>query len=188
MIYYHIIEFLSLITFVYSVWLFKSDNKIAWVYSFVSCVLMAIVMIKDQLYWNTVIQIVWAVQSLVGLYIWRQDSISKRNMNLIDPKYNIIALLSVTSMGILTPFVLGFDSIILDMLTFWIGFIATILLYYKFSENWLVWSYLNSIFIIWMFQIGLPFIAIAYVIANMISLTSFNQWSKETWNYEQQTV
>ncbi len=74
------------------------------------------------------------------------------------------------------------------MLTFWIGFIATILLYYKFSENWLVWSYLNSIFIIWMFQIGLPFIAIAYVIANMISLTSFNQWSKETWNYEQQTV
>lgn len=175
-----ILEIVSIIFTLICVYLTSKQNILCWPFGLIGILGFFILFLKQELYFQTSLQILFFIQSLWGWYIWNKNEDTLKVSTL--PKIKLITHL-IISIFIPIFVVINYMEInltnILDALSTSLSILATLYLIFKKIEAWLIWMFVNLTIMGLMINQGLYFVVFLEIILFIISLNAFILWKKD---------
>lgn len=162
------------------------ENPLCWIFGIISCAAIAIEdFTQTQLYQDGVLQIFYIIISFYGLYKWKQGG----DQDQTPFKIQTLSSLHRGGIGIVGVVLsLGFGWLVgrytdaafpyVDGLTTVFSVIATILLVYKYYENWLLWIIIDIVYTYLFWDRSAPLFSILYFIFTIMAIVGLLQWRK----------
>ena len=183
-----IIEIVAVVTGLLSVWFSKKINVLVFPIGIISVLLYVFIFIKNELYANAVINLIYFLISVFGWWNWKRtnDKSLKSNgkdelkVTFLNGKENIIvySLFTITFLSI----VIFSNSVIatkLDYITSAAGLIAMMLTSLKKVENWIFYLFADIVLIPLCIYNGLYLTSLQYVAYTILAIMGLISWSKE---------
>jgi nicotinamide mononucleotide transporter len=169
-----------LFTFV-SVYLSTKQNVLAWPVGIIGIIGFFIIFLEQKLYTETIIQIIFFIQSIVGWYNWKTKDELKVNikpMNLFIQDI-IIVLLLAFGLGYFLDHNTDTKQPYLDAITGCISLLTNWYLVKKHLQAWILWVVVDILIVIMLFNQGLLLSSILYVFLLVFSINGFILWKKD---------
>lgn len=187
--YLMIIEIIAVATGLLSVWFSKKINILVYPIGIVSVLLYVFLFIKNGLYANAVINLIYALISIFGWWNWSrqqdkettvQDDNGKLAVTFLSVKGRVItSLLLLLSFFVIS---IGFDTDLstkLDYATSFLGLGAIILTAYKKVDNWILYLIADIVLIPLCIYNGLYLTSFQYLVYTILAIMGYISWSKE---------
>lgn len=183
--YYEIIGF---VTGVVSVYLNAKQNIWGWPLAMLNVSMYAIVFYNAKLYGDMALQVFFFILICYGLLIWLQKDNTNQNLkptfcSALTRVYAIVfaAFMSGLFIGFLGQFT-DSDMPIMDGITTAISVVAQILLARKKIENWLIWIFVDVLYVAMYMYKELYLTAFLYLIFIPIAYYGYKEWKNEMKN------
>lgn len=162
------------------------ENPVCWIFGIISCGAIAIEdFTQTKLYQDGVLQIIYIVLGFYGLYKWKfgTQKTTRFQVKSLSFYNGILA----TGIGVIVSFCFAYivgqytdaSFPLVDALTTVFSVIATILLVYKYLENWLLWIIIDVVYVYLYFDTSAPLFSVLYVIFTAMAIIGYLQWRKK---------
>lgn len=183
---FSILEWIGLITGIVYVVLSAQNKIICWYFGIISCACIAY---HDffggiKLYSDGVLQIIYIIFGIIGLYNWRKKKISDDTRVLI-PQYRNLHLIALTGGSLLS---LGYGYLMgsmtdtafpfIDAFTTVFSIIATVLLVDRKLSAWIYFIIIDAIMTILYFVRGWELYALLFLIYTVVAVYAVWKWRK----------
>jgi nicotinamide mononucleotide transporter len=181
------VEWFGVITGALCVYLAVKENILNWPVSILSIVAYVYIFYHSKLYGDTVLQLYFLATAVYGWYYWSYGNIKaiksdRPIVKVSNQEWLILISLLILLSGLVgyllnkytdtdVPYIDGFCTIT--------SFIAQFLMMRKKLENWLVWIFVDAIYIPLYIHKGLFATALLYFLFLFIALKGFLDWKKK---------
>lgn len=177
------IEILAAILSLICVWLNIRVSIWGWLFSIIGAGLYLKIFIDAKLIGSALIQIMFIILSIYGLYCWFFEEQKDEKMIIRHfPKQKIIQTFIIfASLLIITTFVLKYldgKLVYLDALLLVLSALAQFMLAKKYIENWLFWVFINIIAIIQYITADLYVTSTLYLLLFLMAIKGYFDWKK----------
>jgi nicotinamide mononucleotide transporter len=181
-----ITQWTALISGIVYVVLAARERALCWVFGIVSCSFIAWDdFFSFQLYADGVLQLIYVVLGVVGLYNWRYGGIEQSKLRISEHPLRrhltVIAASIVLSLPVSYLLMTYSDASFgfLDVLTTILSLYATWLLIYKVLSNWLYWIVIDAVYVYLFIKTGGTLIALLYAVYFVVAIYGYVVWSKK---------
>lgn len=180
------LEWFGVITGVSCVYLAVKQNILSWPVSILSVLAYSYIFYHAKLYGDTILQFYFLGTAIYGWYYWANGNTktlkSEREIVKITKKewvFIFIIWISLSSIaGLLLKNYTDTDVPFIDGLCTVTSFIAQFLMTRKKLENWLIWIFVDALYIPLYIHKGLLATAILYFVFLFIALKGYLDWKK----------
>lgn len=150
----------------------------------ISCIAFFILFLRDRLFGDAGLQIVFIVLSIHGWIAWHRkrtgDTVSVRRISGTEAA--ILAMAAIILCVVLKFFldVVKGSAPILDAVTTSLSLVAQWMLNRRFVENWMVWMLADAIYVYLYIERVLYLTAILYAIYFVLCIVGWYQWRAQT--------
>lgn len=158
-----------------------------WIYGIISCLAYFFIFMQSHLYADMILQVFYLVFSIFGFLAWSahksldeditESMIRKKDLKKMYISYFEFAFISIPIIGYLLsktndplPYI--------DSMLFVFSIIATIMLTMKDKNTWLVWMFVNIIYVFIFAQRQLHSSTIIYFILFINTFYGYSKWNK----------
>jgi len=143
-----IIEFSAAILTLACVWLLSVKKTLDWPIGIISAGLFFIVFLKQELFFQTGLQIVYVAQSAYGWWIWKKDA-KELKLSEISNWQLLTDTLLATALTLSIMLYMNMSlNLFLDALTTLLALLATYYLSKKIVQAWYLWVLVNVLLIV----------------------------------------
>ncbi len=178
-----ILEIIAIIFTLSCVYLTSNKNIWCWPVGIVSIIAFFLLYIREELYIQTVIQVIFLLQSIYGWYIWSKSD--KQEFKISDKdtlrilKDLIGVIFSAGIIGFMLESSAESSMPYLDALSSMLCLLATYYLFNKYIQSWLIWMSVNALlFGMFLYQ-GLYLLSGLEIILFIISFNAYISWKKD---------
>ncbi len=182
-IYNNLYEVLGFITSVICVWLNAKENIWGWFFAIIAASMYCKVFYDINLVGDLLLQVIFIVLSVYGLYAWRYGGKAQTQLAIHRlPYYFILPLLGIFGISLvlvaqLLKWLNG-DIVYVDAATTTISLIAQWMMARKYIENWLVWIFVDVIYVgVYLYK-EVYLTAFLYVIFLLLATMGYLEWKK----------
>ena len=183
-------EVIAVITGLLCVYLAAKNNIWNWPFAIISVGIYIFIFFDSHLYADMGLQFYFMVMNIYGWYYWSNKPSTEKKIPVIviTRKEVGLSIIAVIVFTIFLGSVLKYTSAsfpYLDSFCAACSLVAQVLLARKVLENWLIWVFVDVIYVgVYIFK-GLHLTAIMYAIYVGIALMGYIDWKKE---YKKQTI
>ena len=176
-----------------TVWLSTQQKISAWPVALVNAALYFAVFLRDGLYANMGLQVVFFALSCYGWYEWKFGGAGRTELPVtrvsrrLAPRLVLAGSLMTLALGLLLGWVAGHDAsttrtaravIWLDAATTSTSLVAQWMLTRKLLENWIVWVVVDVVYVGLFLATGLLPTAGLYVVFTGLATSGYLQWKR----------
>jgi len=188
-----IIEIIAVIVSILAVFLTIQQNILGWVSGIAGCLMYIYIFNGAKLYGNMALQVVFIINSVIGIYNWKYGSKDKPQLPL-SRLSKVEKFLFPFIILILTGLIITvFDSFslnhlyennklnfpfILDSFSAGMCLTAQFFLIKKRIENWLIWAFNDTMCVFLFAYQGIYFTAFLYALLAVMASNAFFAWRK----------
>ena len=172
------VEFLASIFSLLSVILAIKENRNTWSIGIIGIVLYSYIFYNQKLYYNLGLQMLYLIQSSIGLYYWiRNKKIYGKDVNIKNGS-SFIEKLSIF-MLIFSIFLFSKQHDRLDILTSVLSFIACYFLIKGNLENWIFWIIADILYVYMFYTNHMYISSFLYFIFLLLAIYGYHEWRKK---------
>ncbi|MBC7418824.1 MAG: nicotinamide mononucleotide transporter [Pedobacter sp.] len=186
-----LLEWCGVFTGILCVYLAAKNIIWNWPFAIVSVTIYIFIFFEAKLYADTGLQFYFLAMNIYGWYYWskeRKNTTQPRTISSIKPKELLLSLLGVivftSGLGFYLHQKTDAASPYLDSFCTAISLIAQVFLARKVLENWLMWVFVDLIYIGLYIYKGLYATSVMYAIYTYIAAMGYLEWKK---TYREQT-
>jgi nicotinamide mononucleotide transporter len=186
-----LLEWLGVFTGILCVWLAAKNNIYNWPIAIVSVVIYIFIFFESKLYADMGLQFYFFAMNLYGWYFWsknRNNPESSRPIAIITRNEIMLSILGVIVFTLILGFVLKKNTDasfpFLDSFCTACSLIAQIFLARKVLQNWLIWIFVDIIYVGMYISKDLYATAIMYALYVYIASVGYLDWRR---TYREQT-
>lgn len=168
-----IIEIVSVIFGIASIWLAAKHNRNSWLVGLINVVCTSILVYEANLMYNFGLQIFYFVYSIYAYKSWNEGNSTIEPFNI---KRLVIAYFFVLGVSLLLQNENGFT--LLDAFTTFGSLVATILLVHKKCETWGLWIVVDMFYVFLYYSQELYWLAILNVLFTILAVMGLLNWIK----------
>lgn len=188
-----IIEIIAVIVSVLAVFLTIQQNILGWVFGIIGCLMYIYIFSTARLYGNMSLQVVFIINSCIGIYNWKYGAKDKPQLPLsrlswVEKFIFPFVIIALTALIVFLFNTLSLNSFyvdntfnypfIIDSFSAGMCLVAQFFLIKKRIENWLIWTF-NDIMCVFLFAYqGIYFTAFLYAILATMAGSAFFAWRK----------
>ena len=178
------LEIIGVITGLLCVYLAAKNVIWNWPFAIVSVAIYIFIFFKTHLYADMGLQFYFLAMNIYGWYFWSRKPAAdtKTPVIRITRKEVIISLIAVVAFTFLLGTVLKYTPAsypYIDSFCAACSLVAQVLLARKVMENWLIWIFVDIIYVgVYIFK-GLHITAVMYAIYVAIALMGYIDWRKD---------
>lgn len=178
-----VIEVLAVVFTLLCVYLATKNNIWNWPIGIIGVLCYFIVFLNTKLYSDMLLQIVFFIQGLYGWWYWvygNHKHLEITKLSIIDRFiYIIIILLGTPVLGFLMKTYTDASIPFMDAFTTTISVVATFLLAFKKLENWVLWVFVDIVYVGMFLYKELYLSSILYLILGIIAFKGLLDWNKK---------
>jgi nicotinamide mononucleotide transporter len=176
------LELFGFVTGVIGVWLATKENPWNWPIGIINVSLYAIVFYQSKLYGDMALQLFYIVMGFYGWYLWLKGNgeIKLQIANCEWRSARYLILTSVLGFFAVAFFLKRTDSNVpyLDGLTTVLSIAATWMMAKKYIEHWLVWIFVDLVYVgLYVYKL-LYLTAVLYFIFTILAVYGYSEWKK----------
>jgi nicotinamide mononucleotide transporter len=178
------LELVAAITGAISVWLSVRQNIWSWPTAIVNVVLYAVVFWENKLYADMGLQVVYAVLSLYGWYEWRFGGEGRTELRVTRTPRQLGALLTLIAavgsalLGTLLRHTTDAALPFMDSFLSSTSLVAQWMMTRKLLENWLVWIFVDVLYVGMFLFKGLYLTAGLYAVFLALAVRGYLEWRR----------
>ena len=188
------LEIIAVVFGVVAIWLASKGEVVNFGIGLVNCVLYGILFGREGLYSGMILQGIYFVINLYGLYSWRKPKVEvdkKLKVMWLTAKERIWVLLIVVATGVLWGMGVKWGAQLLpeniqepqypmvDAILTTASVVAQILLTRKKIDNWVIWVLVDVVYIGLFLMVGMYWTVGLYVVYVLIAIRAIREWNKE---------
>jgi len=157
-------------------------KTIGWLYGVIGAALFFIVFFKENLLFQSGLQVIYLIQSAYGWWIWKGSNDKEIEPKMMKTTNFITHILIVLGLSIVyVPYVemLGGVNSFLDVLTTLLALLATYYLSKKIVQSWYLWVGINVLLIVLFYTQGLWMATGMEIILLGISINASITWTTD---------
>jgi len=165
----------SFISVIYAV----KKSILNWIYGVVGIIFYGILFFQISLYSNLFLQFVFLLQSLHGLWHWKNKNKECRIKKITRIEW-ILSILLITLLSIIFKYIFKNSvSPNIDSITSSISIVALYLLMKKKIDNWILWVIADILYIYMFFIQGNYLSSLLYFIFLILCIIGYKKWNKK---------
>ena len=187
------LEVIAVVFGVVAIWLASKGEVVNFAIGLVNCVLYGILFGREGLYSGMILQGIYFVINLYGLYSWRKPKVDDKELKVmwltVKERAMVVAVIAVT--GVLWGMGVKFGARLLpeniqepqypmiDAILTTASIVAQILLTRKKIDNWVIWVLVDVVYIGLFLMVGMYWTAGLYVVYTGIAVNAVKMWNEE---------
>jgi len=180
-----LLEWSGVFTGILCVWLAAKNNIWNWPIACISVIIYAVFFFQGKLYSDSGLQVYFLIMNIYGWYYWskqKDKSTEERKISLIKKKEIIWSVIAIISFTLILGFTLfkktdaSFPFV--DSFCTACSIVAQIFLARKVLENWLIWIFVDIIYVIMLFTKEFYATGLMYVLFIFIATMGYIDWRK----------
>ena len=188
------LEVIAVVFGVVAIWLASKGRVVNFGIGLVNCVLYGILFGREGLYSGMILQGIYFVINLYGLYSWRKpevDTDKELKIMWLTMKDRVLVGVVIVATGVLWGMGVKWGAQLLpeniqepqypmvdDILTT-ASVVAQILLTHKKIDNWVIWVLVDVVYIGLFLMVGMYWTAGLYVVYTGIAVNAVKMWNEE---------
>jgi nicotinamide mononucleotide transporter len=176
---FEIIGFFAGIT---GVWLAAKENPWNWPLGIISVGVYAVVFLKSKLYGDMLLQLFYIVIGIYGWYIWLKGAhgLKMKIENCKKEESLFLFFISIAGFFVAVFLLKKTDSNVpyLDGLTTVLSITATWMMARKYIEHWLIWIFVDLVYVFLYSYKSLYLTAVLYFIFTILAVYGFYEWRR----------
>ena len=188
------LEIIAVVFGVVAIWLASKGKVVNFGIGLVNCVLYGILFGREGLYSGMILQGIYFVINLYGLYSWRKpevDTDKELKVMWLTMKESVLVGVVIVATGVLWGMGVKWGAQLLpeniqepqypmiDAILTTASVVAQILLTHKKIDNWVIWVLVDVVYIGLFLMVGMYWTAGLYVVYTGIAVNAVLSWSKE---------
>ena len=188
------LEIIAVVFGVVAIWLASKGEVVNFGIGLVNCVLYGILFGREGLYSGMILQGIYFVINLYGLYSWRKPEVeTDKGLKVmwLTMKERVIMGMVIVATGVLWGMGVKWGAQLLpeniqepqypmvDAILTTASIVAQILLTHKKIDNWVIWVLVDVVYIGLFLMVGMYWTAGLYVVYTGIAVNAVFSWSKE---------
>jgi len=181
------LEWCGVITGTFCVWLAAKNNILNWPLAIISVLIYIFIFFESKLYSDMGLQVYFLVTNAYGWYFWsknRNNPESSRPVSSITNKEMILSAIAIILLTILPGTLLHYFTKasypFLDSFCTACSLVAQIFLARKVLQNWLIWIFVDIIYVGVYISKDLYATAIMYALYVYIAWVGYQGWKKSS--------
>lgn len=186
-----LLEWFGVFTGILCVWLAAKNNIYNWPIAIVSVIIYIFIFFESKLYADMGLQVYFFAMNVYGWYFWsknRNNPEASRPIAIITKKEIILSILGVIVFTLILGFLLKKNTDasfpFLDSFCTACSLIAQVFLARKVLQNWLIWIFVDIIYVGMYISKDLQATAVMYALYVYIASVGYLDWRK---TYREQT-
>lgn len=186
-----LLEWFGVFTGILCVWLAAKNNIYNWPIAIVSVIIYIFIFFESKLYADMGLQVYFFAMNVYGWYFWsknRNNPEASRPIAIITKKEIILSILGVIVFTLILGFLLKKNTDasfpFLDSFCTACSLIAQVFLARKVLQNWLIWIFVDIIYVGMYISKDLQATAVMYALYVYIASVGYVDWRK---TYREQT-
>lgn len=178
-------EWAAVVTGLACVWLAAKNNKWNWPLACISVIIYIFIFFKGKLYADAGLQVYFLAMNLYGWYYWTRDKTqhtAERKIVMIKKTAIIWAVITIVAFTLTLGFTLYHKTDasfpFTDSFCTACSIVAQIFLARKVLQNWLIWIFVDIIYVSVYFSKDLYATALMYAIYIVIAAIGYLDWRK----------
>ena len=173
-------EIIAVISTILCVWLAIKQNILSWPIGIVGSLAYMYIFYHDKMYIQSLLQIVFIIQSIYGWINWKNLSTNKPNH--VSPETAMLHILMIfTIVGVL-PNLLSYNTkefVRFDVGTTSLALFATWYLAKKYIETWIWWMVCNIVMMVMFLKMNMYWSMILYGFLFGLNFKGLKEWVKD---------
>lgn len=188
------LEIIAVVFGVVAIWLASKGRVVNFGIGLVNCVLYGILFGREGLYSGMILQGIYFVINLYGLYSWRKpevDTDKELKIMWLTMKERVLVGVVIVATGVLWGMGVKYGAQLLpeniqepqypmlDAILTTASIVAQILLTHKKIDNWVMWVLVDVVYIGLFLMVGMYWTAGLYVVYTGIAVNAVKMWNEE---------
>jgi nicotinamide mononucleotide transporter len=173
------LETIAIVFSFISAWQAKQQNIYTWLSGMIGIIAYFIIFKNDKNYANTMLQIIFAIQSIYGFFCWKKVDNATALSTFSTILKQIICVILISIICYITNTIFKGELSLLDATTTGLSIVATILLAHKKTINWFYWILADILYICLFINSNHIGSAILYVLFLIMAVMALFEWSKK---------
>ena len=188
------LEVIAVVFGVVAIWLASKGRVVNFGIGLVNCVLYGILFGREGLYSGMILQGIYFVINLYGLYSWRKpevDTDKELKIMWLTMKDRVLVGVVIVATGVLWGMGVKWGAQLLpeniqepqypmvDAILTTASVVAQILLTHKKIDNWVIWVLVDVVYIGLFLMVGMYWTAGLYVVYTGIAVNAVKMWNEE---------
>ena len=188
------LEIIAVVFGVVAIWLASKGRVVNFGIGLVNCVLYGILFGREGLYSGMILQGIYFVINLYGLYSWRKpevDTDKELKIMWLTMKERVLVGVVIVATGVLWGMGVKWGAQLLpeniqepqypmvDAILTTASVVAQILLTHKKIDNWVIWVLVDVVYIGLFLMVGMYWTAGLYVVYTGIAVNAVKMWNEE---------
>lgn len=180
-----ILEWVAALCIIISVIMLSKGMSHGWTFSVIGCTLYGILFLEQKLYANLVVQIIFIIQGLHGLYVWNKQQETEKNFLCKPMNNHVFLLISVICLvgsfltGLLMYLFTDNSSAFIDSILSGFSLLAAVLMTKKYIQSWFIWMTIDVGYIFLFASVEMWISSILYLMLFSICINGFLNWRKQ---------
>lgn len=189
----NIIEIIAVVVSILAVFLTIRQSILGWVFGIIGCLMYIYIFSTAKLYGNMSLQVVFIINSVIGIYNWKYGAKDKpqlplSRLSMAEKIISPLVILVLTAVIIFIFNSLSFNTLynnnelnypfILDSFSAGMCLVAQFFLIKKRIENWLIWTFNDTMCIFLFAYQKIYFTAFLYALLAVMASSAFFSWRK----------
>lgn len=186
------LEIIAVVFGVVAIWLASKGRVVNFGIGLVNCVLYGILFGREGLYSGMILQGIYFVINLYGLYSWRKpevDTDKELKIMWLTMKERVLVGVVIVATGVLWGMGVKWGAQLLpeniqepqypmvDAILTTASVVAQILLTHKKIDNWVIWVLVDVVYIGLFLMVGMYWTAGLYVVYTGIAVNAVREWN-----------
>ena len=186
------LEIIAVVFGVVAIWLASKGEVVNFGIGLVNCVLYGILFGREGLYSGMILQGIYFVINLYGLYSWRKpevDTDKELKIMWLTMKERVLVGVVIVATGVLWGMGVKWGAQLLpeniqepqypmiDAILTTASVVAQILLTHKKIDNWVIWVLVDVVYIGLFLMVGMYWTAGLYVVYTLIAVKAVREWN-----------
>ncbi len=179
------LEISGVVTGLICVYLAAKNNILNWPFAIVSVIIYIFIFFESKLYADMGLQVYFLVMNIYGWYFWGKHAktASKTPVSRIKPSEVMISVFAIIAFTAIIGFLLRKNTDaafpFIDSFCTACSIVAQVFLARKVLENWLIWIFVDIIYVGVYLSKNLDITAAMYAIYIIIALMGYVQWRRD---------
>ena len=180
-----ILEWFGVFTGILCVWLAAKNNIWNWPFAIISVVIYIFIFFESRLYADMGLQVYFLGMNLYGWYFWsknKNNPQASRAISSITSKEILLSIIGISVFTIAIGFLLHKETNasfpFIDSFCTACSLIAQLFLARKVLQNWLIWIFVDLIYVGVYFSKDLYATGLMYVLYIFIAIMGYLDWRK----------
>ncbi|XWO13687.1 Nicotinamide riboside transporter PnuC [Candidatus Hepatincola sp. Pdp] len=181
----NLFENISLLTGILYIVFAILENKLAWLFGFISSVILIFIYIYQATYFQSLLNLYYAAIAVYGYMLWAlKDHEKKYVLKISEYQLKTHLILVFATLFIVAIVYVFFNKIFaipvkqLDLLIFVLSILGTYMQVHKILSNWIYWIITNALTVVLCLQLQLYSIALLMLGYLIAAIIGYIRWKK----------